>query len=166
MLRSRLKLFRSVLAVCLVSTAGQACRRPGPQNVIRMADLHTQKQLLKGFYNLEAGAWRWTDKDFSVMLKVPSDAQKSGGVLTLQGTLVPESVQNGPVEISAQIAGQPLEKKSFSKAGELIYRVDVPAAALDRPLIAADFSLSSTHRVPGDRRNLGVIATVISLRSK
>lgn len=131
-----------------------------------MADLHTQKQLLRGFYNLEAGAWRWTDKDFSVMLKVPSDASKNGAELTLQGTLVPEAVQNGPVEISSQIAGQPLEKKSFSKAGELIYRVDVPASALDRPLIAADFSLSSTHRVPGDQRNLGVIATVISLRGK
>jgi hypothetical protein len=131
-----------------------------------MADLHTQKQLLKGFYQLEAGAWRWTDKDFSVMLKVPSEASKNGGVLTLQGTMVPESVQNRPLEISSQIAGQPLEKKSFSKPGEIIYRVDVPASLLSRPLIAADFSLSSIHRVPGDARNLGVIATVISLRAK
>jgi hypothetical protein len=70
------------------------------------------------------------------------------------------------MEISSQIAGQPLEKKSFSKPGEMIYRVDVPASALERPLIAAEFSLSSTHRVPGDERNLGVIATVISLRAK
>jgi hypothetical protein len=131
-----------------------------------MADLHTQKQLLRGFYNLEAGAWRWTDKEFSVMLKVPSDAAKNGGVLTLQGTLVPEGVQNGPLEISSQIAGQPLGTKSFSKPGEIIYRVDVPASVLARPLIAADFNLSSTHRVPGDARNLGVIATVISLRAK
>ena len=166
MLRSRLLLFCSALTLCLLCFTYQACRRPGPQNIIRIADLHTQKQLLRGFYNLEAGAWRWTDKNFSVMLKVPSDASKNGGVLTLQGTLVAEAVQNGPLEISSEIAGQPLERKSFTKPGEIIYRVDVPPSVLTRPLIAADFTLSSTHRVPGDARDLGVIATVISLRAK
>jgi hypothetical protein len=159
-------LFCFALPFLLLTFTGQACRKPGPQNVIRMADLHTQRQLLKGFYQLEAGAWRWTNKDFSVMIKVPGGAAKNGGVLTLQGSIPPDAVQNAPLEISSRIAGQPLEKKSFSKPGEIIYRVDVPASALTNPLIAADFDLSSTHRVPGDARDLGVIATVISLRAK
>lgn len=163
---SRLKLLYPVLLLSVLMFTAAGCRKPGPQNVIRMADLHTQKQLLKGFYQLEAGAWRWTDKDFSVMLKVPEDASKNGGVLTLQGSLPPESVQNGPLAVSCEIGGQALEKKSFSKPGEIIYRVDVPASVLARPLVAADFGLSSTHRVPGDARNLGVIATVIGLRAK
>jgi hypothetical protein len=164
--RSHLNAVCSALALILLILTGEACRKPGPQSVIRMADLHTQKQLLKGFYQLEAGAWRWTDKDFSVMLKVPEDAAKNGGVLTLQGSLAPESVQNGPVEISCQVSGQPVEKKSFTKQGQIIYRVDVPASALTTSLVAADFSLSSTHRVPGDERDLGIIATIIGLHAK
>jgi len=166
MRRSHLKLFWSVLPLLLLMLAGDACRKPGPQSIIRMADLHTQKQLLRGFYQLEAGAWRWSEKDFSVMLKVPEGASKNGGVLTLQGSLAPECVQNGPLEISSHVGDQTLEKKSFSKPGEIIYRVDVPASALTTPLIAAEFSLSSTHRVPGDARDLGIITSVIGLRAK
>jgi hypothetical protein len=166
MRRSRLKLFCPALSLLLLLLAGYACRKPGPQNIIRMADLHTQKQLLRGFYQLEAGAWRWTEKDFSVMLKVPEDASKKGGVLTLQGSLPPESVQNGPLEINSRIGDTTLKNKSFSKPGEIIYRVDVPPSALTTPLVAAEFSLNSTHRVPGDVRDLGVIATVIGLRAK
>lgn len=134
--------------------------------MIRMADLHTQKQLLRGFYQLEAGAWRWTQKEFSVVLKVPEEASKKGGVLTLQGSLTPDSVQNGPVEISCEINGHALQKAAFSKPGEIIYRVDVPASAFAGSLVAADFSLNKTYRVPGDQRNLGLIATVISLRAQ
>jgi hypothetical protein len=166
MRRFQLKLFCHALPMLFLALAAGACRKPGPQSIIRMADLHTEKQLLKGFYQLEAGAWRWTDKDFSVMLKVPEDAAKNGGVLTLQGSLPPESVQNGPMEVTGEIDGKALEQKSFSKPGEIIYRVDVPASVLTHPLIAADFRLSSTHRVPGDARDLGIIASVIGLRAK
>lgn len=143
-----------------------SCRRHrGPQNIIRMSDLHTQNQLMNGFYNLEAGAWRWTGKTFQVSLKVPDDASK-GAVLTLQGTVAPESVSAGPFEINSTIGDTQLAPQSITKAGEVIYRAEVPAAALGRPVIVATFTVSSTHRVPGDQRDLGMIASVISLRSK
>lgn len=131
-----------------------------------MSDLHTQKQLLRGFYDLEAGAWRWTSKSFTVGLKVPEEASEKGAVLTLQGTIPPEAVQNAPLEINASVAGIALPVQSFSKPGELIYRGDVPASALDQSVVLADFNLSSSHRVPGDLRDLGIIASVISLRLK
>jgi hypothetical protein len=166
MRKSRLALLLSLCSVLFFTITGTACRKPGPQNVIRMSDLHTEKQLLGGFYALEAGAWRWTTKEFTVMLKVPDGATKSGGVLTLQGSVSPEGVQNGPLQIASDVMGQPLTAQSFSKPGEMIYRVDVPPSALTAPLVAAHFNLSNTHRVPGDLRDLGIIVSVIGLRAK
>jgi len=160
----RLLVLSSLLVA--LTLAGAGCHKPGPQRIIRMSDLHTQKQLLRGFYDLEAGAWRWTGQSFTVGLKVPSGAQSKGAVLTLQGTIPPEAVQNAPLEINASVAGTALPVQSFTKSGELIYRADVPGSALDQGVILADFTLSSSHRVPGDLRDLGIIASVISLRSK
>ncbi len=163
---SRLKLLSFVVFLSAVLLVSNGCRPRGPQSVIRMSDLHTQKQLMSGFYELEAGAWRWTGKTFTVSLKVPNDAASKGAVLILQGTIVADALTNGPLEVSSSVDGTPLTSQSFSKAGELIYRVDVPPAALQRPLVVVKFVLSGTHRVPGDLRDLGVIASVISLRSK
>ena len=158
--RSVLLLLAPVLFTAL------SCRRGGPQSIIRMSDLHTQNQLLSGFYSLESGAWRWTGKTFTVSLKTPPDGASTGCTLTLQGTVVPESLTNGPLQISASVGETALAPQSVTKPGEAIYRVNVPAAALQRPVVIAQFSLSSIHRVPGDLRDLGIIASVISLRSK
>jgi hypothetical protein len=161
---SRISLFSYL--VLFLSLVISACRKPGPQSIIRMSDLHTQKQLLRGFYDLESGAWRWTQKAFTVALKVPSDGATKGAVLTLQGSVQPGSLQNGPLEISSVVGGTALPSKTVSKAGELIYRADVPPSALAQQVVLVDFTLSNTHRVPGDARDLGIIASVISLRSK
>lgn len=163
---SRLKLLSFVVFLPAVLVVSNGCRPRGPQSIIRMSDLHTQKQLMSGFYELEAGAWRWTGKAFTVSLKPPNDAASKGAVLTLQGTIVPDAVRNGPLEIGSSVDGTPVTSQSFSKPGELIYRVDVPPSALRRPVVVVKFVLSSTHRVSGDLRDLGVIASVISLRSK
>jgi hypothetical protein len=131
-----------------------------------MSDLHTQNQLAGGFYDLEAGAWRWTGKTFAVTLSVPQGGGSRGGILTLQGSVAPESVGNGPLEINSSVGGSALSPISISKPGQVIYRADVPPDALRGPLVVADFSLSNTHRTPGDLRDLGIIVSVISLHSK
>jgi hypothetical protein len=159
------KLGLSGFFVLLVFVFG-SCRKPGPQSIIRMSDLHTEKQLIHGFYDLEAGAWRWTAKEFTVSLKTPEGAAQKGAVLTLQGTVTPDAVQNAPLEISSSVNGINLSSQAVSKAGELIYRAEVPAEALKDPVVMAEFSLSSTHQAAGDSRDLGVIASVIGLRSK
>ncbi|HXE12189.1 MAG TPA: hypothetical protein VN633_08720 [Bryobacteraceae bacterium] len=163
---SRAKLW-SVLALVAPALFVASCRRHhGPQSIIRMSDLHTQNQLMSGFYSLEAGAWRWTGKTFQVSLKVPDGGGSKGAVLTLQGTVPPESLSNGQFEINSTIGDTQLAPQSFTKAGEVIYRAEVPPSALAQPIAVATFTVSSTHRVPGDERDLGMIASVISLRSK
>lgn len=131
-----------------------------------MADLHTTRQLVSGFYQLEAGAWRWTAKDFKVLLKVPENAAQKGAVLTLQGSLPEAELRNGPVTIEASVGGAPLPPKTFSKQGELIYRVDVPASALRSPKIIANFTVDKVFQIPEDKRQLGIVASVFSLRVK
>ncbi len=143
-----------------------SCRKPGPQSIVRMSDLHTERQLIHGFYDLEAGAWRWTGKEFTVNLKTPDGAAQKGAVLTLQGSVTPDSIQKAPLGISSSVNGVALPSQTLSKPGEFIYRADVPANALNDPMILADFTLSSTHQAAGDSRDLGVIASVIGIRSK
>jgi hypothetical protein len=164
---SRRQLIRLSLipALCLLAVA---CRNKGPQSTVRMADLHTEKQLLSGFYDLEGGAWRWTGKVFEVQLAVPPDARKNGGILTLQGTMTQEGLdkRGGQVKLSSAIGAADLPPMTISKAGEFVYREPVPASALDSPTITADFQVDKTFRASGDARNLGVIATVISLHAR
>jgi hypothetical protein len=157
------KLTTLLLAVCLFTVA---CRKPGPQSTVRMADLHTTRQLVSGFYQLEAGAWRWTSKQCAVMLKVPDDASKKGGILTLQGSLPESALQTGPVTVSASVSGISLPSQTFSKQGEIIYRVEVAAAALNRPNVLATFTVDKVFQFPGDKRELGIVASVISLRAE
>lgn len=164
MQRLRLARFSTLfLSLCLFTVA---CRKQGPQSTVRMADLHTMRQLVSGFYQLEAGAWRWTAKDFKVMLKVPENASRNGGVLTLQGSLPEPELQNGPVTISGLVGGVQLPPQTFAKQGEIIYRVDVPPAALQSARVIADFNVDKVFQVPGDKRELGIVASVISLRAK
>jgi len=164
---SRRQLIRLSLipALCLLTVA---CRNKGPQSTVRMADLHTEKQLLSGFYDLEGGAWRWTGKVFEVQLAVPPEAQTNGGILTLQGTMTKDGLdkRGGQVILSSAIGAADLPPMTISRPGEFIYRAQVPANALTSSTITADFKLDKTFTVPDDARNLGVIATVISLHSK
>lgn len=100
------------------------------------------------------------------MLKVPENASRNGGVLTLQGSLPEPELQNGPVTISGFVGGTQLPPRTFSKQGEIIYRTDVPAAALQSARIIADFNVDKVFQVSGDKRELGIVASVISLRAK
>jgi hypothetical protein len=164
MQRSHLTKFTTFfLSLCLLMAG---CRKPGPQSTVRMADLHTTRQLVSGFYELEAGAWRWTSKQCSVMLKVPAGASEKGGVLTLQGSLPEPTLKNGPVTVSASVSGTALPPQTFSKPGEIIYRADVPATALNHPNLLAVFTVDKVFQFPGDKRELGIVASVISLRAK
>lgn len=135
---------------------------------MRMADLHTEKQLLSGFYDLEGGAWRWTGKVFEVQLAVPPDGQKNGAILTLQGTMTQEGLdkRGGQVILSSAIGAADLPPMTISKPGEFIYREPVPANALTSSTVTADFQIDKTFTTTGDARNLGVIATVISLHPR
>ena len=50
-------------------------------SIVRVADTSSDAQLIRGFYPLEHGAWRWTAGNFTVALKVPAGADQNGARL-------------------------------------------------------------------------------------
>ena len=144
-----------------------ACHRTprGPQSVIRMSDLHTKNQLLRGFYELEAGAWRWTEPQFVCTLAVPAAAKGKGGELLLQGSLTDGAVESGPLTVSATINGKSLGSQTLTKAGTFVVRLTAPADALIQPVVVVEFNLNHGHHIQNDQRVLGLIASVITLKA-
>jgi hypothetical protein len=127
-------------------------------------------QLKSGFHHVEEGGWRWAARKFVVELRAPFASQKLGASLTLKGSL-PEILfsKTGPVQISAKLNQTELPKQQFTKAGDLLYRVDVPAAALSADEILVEITADKAlppNTFPNDGRELALIVTSISLDTK
>ena len=56
-------------------------RRRSMRSVLNMGDPKVEPQLVTGFYGVEAGAWRWTAKQFTVALRPPFGAAQKGAKL-------------------------------------------------------------------------------------
>ncbi len=135
---------------------------------LKMADAETASQLGKGFYGLEANAWRWTAGNFSATLKVPAGAAQKGATLTLKLNVSDAVLKKVSTQtLSASIGTTKLAPATYSKGGAYDYTADVPAVALSGDTVTVDFSLDhSLAPSPSDKRELGVIVTSIGLESK
>lgn len=179
--------FRSLLAVCALSVAliaagcggkhgtaiqndeGEPTGKPaGPLSSLKLNDPVAPAQLLKGFYGVESGSWRWTAGNFSVLLKSPAGAAQKGGTLTL-AIMVSDIIlkQVHSQTLKASIGGQALAPATYTAGGRYTYSADVPAATLAGDTVTVDFSLDkSLPPSPSDLRELGVIATAVGIESK
>jgi hypothetical protein len=130
---------------------------PSISTSVTMADTSQAGQLLSGFYGIE-GKTRWTAKNFSVLLKAAPGAQ-----LVLNLFIPDVQIQNlGPITMSANVGGQDLPSRTFSKPGEYMYSAPVPAEALRSGVVAVKFRLDkSSVGLHGDARELGVIVTEV-----
>ena len=124
-------------------------------------------QLLSGFYGVEAGAWRWTAKSFSVVLKPPPGSERTGAMLRLVLFLPDQQIgKAGAVILRADADGAPLPPKTFSRAGSYVYAADMPASSLRFDAVCVNFHLdNATVQTGKDARELGLIATSVSLES-
>ena len=89
-----LTLHRLIPLFCCRQAANDATRvpaRPMPPapslRAIRMSPAH----FAKGFYNIEANAWRWTGKEFAVDLSPPLHSDQRGAQLVMK-LAVPDAV--------------------------------------------------------------------------
>src|SRR5215470_14573316 len=89
--------------------------------LLSVSDPAASTQLVRGFYGLEAGAWRWTAKQFEVALKPPAGASDNGAKLSFHlnvpGTIVDKF---GPVTLNAALNGMPLAPETYSKPGNYV----------------------------------------------
>jgi len=135
---------------------------------VHMGDGTMARQLAGGFYDIEAGAWRWTMQKFAVNLRPPAHSAQQGAVLELHLTVPPPSIQKlGSITLSAAIGGTALAPETYSKAGEYTYRRDVPANLLAGDAVRIDFQLDKAMP-PGDvdKRVLGIVTSIVGLSSK
>ncbi len=166
-----------VLLACGSTACKRAKRNPGAltleqdaslTSVVKMNDPAASPQLVRGFYGLEGGVWRWTMKRFEVALKPPPGAAQNGARLTFKFTL-PEAISSrlGPVTVSATINGLVLPPETYVKSGDYVYTRDVPANALKDDAVIAAFS--SDKAIPpsaDDTRELALIAVSVGLESE
>jgi hypothetical protein len=143
---------------------------PAAQNlvelsVLKMADPAAEPQLVRGFYGVESGSWRWTASKFAVKLRPPEGSAQSGATLQFQFSL-PDVIVNkvGPVTLSVSVNGTALASQTYSKSGEYVYTAAVPAAALSAGTVTAEFATNKAMPpANGDKRELALVAVSVGL---
>jgi len=135
-------------------------------STLKMSDPSAREQLAKGFYPLEAGAWRWTAGNFSVTLKTPPGAAQKGATLTL-ALSVSDAVlkQVHSQTLAASIGGAALKSEKYVDPGSHTFTADIPATALTGDTVTIDFSLDNALPPAVDKRELGVIVSSIGIES-
>jgi hypothetical protein len=136
--------------------------------MVNMADPSTAPQLVSGFHALENGAWRWTMRKFSLMLKPPPGADQNGATLRFRMFISDDQINRlGPITLSADVNGHPLDPQTFTKPGDTIYSRTVPADALKGASVKVSFSLDKVREGDNvDGRQLGVVALLIGLQPR
>jgi hypothetical protein len=133
-----------------------------------MGDPKVEPQLVTGFYGVEAGAWRWAGKQFTVTLRPPFGASQKGGKLTVKVAVPQVTIDKlKTISLSATVGDSALPPETYTTAGEFFYVRDVPASALTGESVRVDFQLDKAMApAPPDIRELGIIVHTIGLESK
>jgi hypothetical protein len=141
---------------------------PRMASTLNMGDPKSEPQLVTGFHGIEAGAWRWTTRQFTVALRPPFGASQKGARLNLRLTVPPvviEKLKN--VSLSANAGGSALPPETYTTAGEYTYTRDLPASVLTTDSVRVDFQLDKAMAPSGaDIRELGIIVLSVGLESK
>lgn len=168
-----------LVALAAASTAGCKAKRrvrvetveeeAGPlANVVRMNDPKTAVQLVRGFYSLEQGAWRWTKGQFSVTLHPPAGSAQNGARLEMKLT-VPDAVieRVKATTLAATVNGHVLEPEKFTKGGEFVYKREVPASVLGGDAATFDFQFDKFLAAGQiEERELAAIVSSVALFRK
>jgi hypothetical protein len=132
---------------------------------LKMSDPSAERQLLAGFYGIEAGQWRWAKRRFVVVLRPPQDSVKNGATLTIK-LFIPGSQMEklGDVTITADIGDVTLAPGTFSEPGSLTYSREVPGSLTGSELVPVVFTLDKALApFQADGRELGAVVSEVSL---
>lgn len=158
-----------LLPLLLVSGGCRRHHKAGEvASTIFAGDPNVAAHFTSGFYDTEAGAWRWTNKEFSVTLNPPLHASERGAQLVMHVVIPEPVIQHSQfVELSCSIGGLKLAPQVFAKEGTYTYTRDVPADKLQSPEVRIDFAVDHAFQAaPPDIRQLGIIVTEVGLVAK
>lgn len=141
---------------------------PHLSSQIRVADPRVALQLLSGWHQVEGNAWRWTARNFAVILRPPPGSATLGAILRFQLS-VPSVVITTLkfVTLSASIGSVHLSPETYLQPCDAVYARDIPPSILSGDSVRVDFSLDKAMEPSqADGRELGVIAHSLSLETK
>ncbi len=140
----------------------------GLVSMIHTADPRASVQLLRGFHEVEEGAWRWAAGEFAVTLRVPKGAAQKGASLIMKFAVAEPSIQKfGSVTVSAKLDTMDLPPEKFTAPGPATYTREIPAAALAGESVTVVFKVDKfIPSSDADQRDLGVIVQLIGLAVK
>ena len=155
-------IFVTVLAGC------HQARRREPVSVLNTADPTIAKQLVGGFYKIEAKSWRWTSRQFIVSLLPPPGSEQKGAKLNLHFFIPDDQIANlGPMTLNAEIDDYTMSPETYSKGGDHYYIREVPASLLRTNIVPVIFTFDKASPPTGaDGRELGAVVSLISLISQ
>jgi hypothetical protein len=141
---------------------------PRMASTVSMGDPKADTQLVAGLYGVEAGAWRWTAKQFTVVLRTPSGAAQKGAKLELKLTVPAVVIEKlKAISLSATANGSALAPETYTQTGTYVYTRDVPPGALTGESVRIEFQLDNAMPPSGgDIRELGIIVLSAGLESK
>jgi hypothetical protein len=130
-----------------------------------MADPKVGKQLLAGFYDIEANSWRWTARRFVVTFPQPAKSENKGAILELQLFIPGSQIDKlGPMTLIADVDEHELKPETFKAGGQYTFSREVPPEALREKLIPVIFSLDKAAAPStADGRELGAIVSMVAL---
>jgi hypothetical protein len=137
--------------------------------VLQMADPRTSMQLIRGFYQLENSAWRWTGRTFAVSLRPPGDAAQHGAVLLMKLTIPQGQLDKlKSITLTPRVNSVQLPPETWTSAGEYLLQRDAPASAFTAGTLATvQFSLDkAVPPTPPDLRELGIVVTSVGFMKK
>ncbi len=136
-------------------------------SAIRFSDQPRGDQLVRGFYELQGGSWRWTAPQFDVLLGAPANAAGRGAKLFLEFNLPDPSIASlKSITLTAKVNNVPLAPETYTTSGLHEYRREAPSAAFSTPDVIVEFSVDKFLTPPGDGRNLALVVTAVALEPK
>src|SRR5579872_2041052 len=97
---------------------------PALSSAIRFSNPGKASQLLRGFYDLQAGSWRWTAPHFAVTLVSAPRSATRGARLVLEFDLPDSSIAAlKNVTVAANIGNVPLPPETYSTPGPHQYQI-------------------------------------------
>jgi hypothetical protein len=154
--------------VTVKETVEEPPEATGISMVVDMGDAKREKQLVNGFYAIEANAWRWTAKNFTVTLRPPAGSAAQGATLVF-ALSVPQVTADKlkSITLSAFVNGTALAPETYTHGGQQEYKRDVPPNLLKGRSVRVEFHLDKAMPpADGDARELGVVARSVGLESK
>jgi tRNA (mo5U34)-methyltransferase len=119
--------------------------------------------LLKGWHQVEHGSWRWTERQFSVSLRLPVRGEPA--TVHLRFALPQPLIERlGAITIQAAANGVALDAETYHEPGEFAYIQTIPAAAATGDLALVDFTLD--RALPPDEtdnRERGIVVSFIGI---